>query len=361
MIQPPSHTAAPFAANAPAPLAGRGGSRSRASRIAPFYIDTARDFVYLQNMTPSRRDADPRPSRSAPRRCGTRRKARHAAPGRFRRTRSGPRESLSCSPFALIRSRRFTPAADLDLDGDIDATDGTHAEGYEGWQLGWNELSHSSVANRLGYAGYQKDVNLDHYHVRNRVLEPHLGRWTRRDPLGYIDGMSLYEYVGGRSQSNTDAAGLASSTCSAAAGCRHIPPTTPPVLPPPVFEIDDKTIPPNLCYNVWVGPITACNVLSITFQDTFPFGCTGSFVVFNAMKSTLCNSIIAAGNTRYAQGCPEGTCCIGRNYVFVNQTMIVKYTMRTPGCNITFTVAVRATVSGLIGTCQICGGNNGAT
>ncbi len=169
MIQPPSHTAAPFAANAPAPLAGRGGSRSRASRIAPLSIDTARDFVYLQNMTPSRRDADPRPSRSAPRRCGTRRKARHAAPGRFRRTRSGPRESLSSSPFALIRSRRFTAAADLDLDpsavssgpnsGDIDATDGTLAEGYEGWQLGWNELSHATVANRLVCARRANDVS----------------------------------------------------------------------------------------------------------------------------------------------------------------------------------------------------------
>lgn len=31
--------------------------------------------------------------------------------------------------------------------------------------------------------------------VRNRVLLMDLGRWSRRDPLGYVDGMSMYEYV----------------------------------------------------------------------------------------------------------------------------------------------------------------------
>ncbi len=98
--------------------------------------------------------------------------------------------------------------ADLDLDGDIDATDGTLAEGYEGWQLGWNVLSHEDVANRLGYAGYHKDVNLDISHVRNRVLDPHLGRWTRRDPLGYVDGMGLYEYMTSNSMKGTDPLGL---------------------------------------------------------------------------------------------------------------------------------------------------------
>jgi len=104
--------------------------------------------------------------------------------------------------------------ADLDLDGDIDATDGTLAEGYEGWQLGWNELSHSSVANRIGYAGYHKDVNLDISHVRNRVLEPHLGRWTRRDPLGYVDGMGLYEYVASRPLMLRDSRGMRLEECN---------------------------------------------------------------------------------------------------------------------------------------------------
>ncbi len=85
--------------------------------------------------------------------------------------------------------------ADLDLDGNIDGDDATLANGYVGRNLGWTNLSHETVANRIGYAGYQKDINLDICHVRNRVYDPHLGRWTQRDPLGYVDGMSLYEYI----------------------------------------------------------------------------------------------------------------------------------------------------------------------
>ncbi len=117
--------------------------------------------------------------------------------------------------------------ADLDLDGDIDATDGTLAEGYEGTTLGWTVLSAANVANRAGYAGYQKDVNLDISHVRNRVLEPHLGRWTRRDPLGYVDGINVYEYTASCSVKWTDPSGLCIRSCIAciavsgfgAAGC----------------------------------------------------------------------------------------------------------------------------------------------
>lgn len=61
------------------------------------------------------------------------------------------------------------------------------------------------------YAGYEHDPALQYpgplsgggsmistiesyAHVRNRVYSTELGRWTRRDPLGYHDGMGLYEY-----------------------------------------------------------------------------------------------------------------------------------------------------------------------
>ena len=58
--------------------------------------------------------------------------------------------------------------------------------------------------NRKGYAGYEIDPILGGsetwqsiYHVRNRVYLSQLGRWTRRDPLGYVDGYNLNGYVGG--------------------------------------------------------------------------------------------------------------------------------------------------------------------
>ncbi|WP_225931807.1 RHS repeat-associated core domain-containing protein [Leptolyngbya sp. 7M] len=54
--------------------------------------------------------------------------------------------------------------------------------------------------SRKGYAGYEHDPTFEGagrnlYHVRHRVYDADVGRWTRRDPLGYVDGMSLYEYV----------------------------------------------------------------------------------------------------------------------------------------------------------------------
>jgi len=89
---------------------------------------------------------------------------------------------------------------DVDLDGDNDATDKAIAQTYyQGTTYGWDTLSSNpdtGTGNRKGYAGYEYDSNIDMYHIRNRVLHPELGRWTRRDPLGYVDGMSIYEYVG---------------------------------------------------------------------------------------------------------------------------------------------------------------------
>jgi len=45
------------------------------------------------------------------------------------------------------------------------------------------------------FAGYRYDADTGLYHVRNRYYHAQLGRWLTRDPLGYVDGMSLYEYV----------------------------------------------------------------------------------------------------------------------------------------------------------------------
>jgi len=98
---------------------------------------------------------------------------------------------------------------DLDLDGDVDAADSSRASStFQGTTLGRGVLSSSSVGNRKGYSGYEYDEAVGKYHVRNRILDPALGRWTRRDPLGYVDGMSLYEYVGSRVKSANDPRGL---------------------------------------------------------------------------------------------------------------------------------------------------------
>lgn len=100
---------------------------------------------------------------------------------------------------------------DAELDGDVDANDITHANSITGGYqtLGWNVLSSTGVKNRKGYAGYERDHSAGVlYHVRHRVLNTTLGRWTRRDPLGYVDGANVYTFVAGRPISETDENGL---------------------------------------------------------------------------------------------------------------------------------------------------------
>jgi len=45
------------------------------------------------------------------------------------------------------------------------------------------------------FAGYQYDAESGLYHVRHRNYHPMLGRWVQRDPMGYVDGMTLHQYV----------------------------------------------------------------------------------------------------------------------------------------------------------------------
>ncbi len=70
----------------------------------------------------------------------------------------------------------------------------------------------TSIANRKGYAGYEYDAELgDTYHVRHRVYRSDLGIWTRRDPLGYVDGTNLYTYLKAFPILATDPSGLRTS------------------------------------------------------------------------------------------------------------------------------------------------------
>jgi RHS repeat-associated protein len=59
--------------------------------------------------------------------------------------------------------------------------------------------SSSTYANRYTYTGREWDADLRLYHFRARWYDPVTGGFVSRDPLGYVDGMSLYRgYFGVR-------------------------------------------------------------------------------------------------------------------------------------------------------------------
>lgn len=60
-----------------------------------------------------------------------------------------------------------------------------------GWADDADQIS--DVDNDVLFCGYRFDPETGLYQVRNRYYHPTVG-WITRDPLEYVDGMSLYEY-----------------------------------------------------------------------------------------------------------------------------------------------------------------------
>ena len=72
--------------------------------------------------------------------------------------------------------------------------------------------SASAIGFEILYAGYRFDGTTPQmYYVRNRFLLPMIGTWNRRDPLGYVDGMSLVVYAKNLPLNRIDRLGLSAS------------------------------------------------------------------------------------------------------------------------------------------------------
>jgi RHS repeat-associated protein len=131
-------------------------------------------------------------------------------------------------------------SADVNNEGGVDGADVTAFNSI--WATGESPRAGlcMNTGIRVGYAGYQWDGSVNNgsadtgtfgernytggmaglYHVRHRVYDSELGRWTRRDPIGYVDGMGLYAYVRGYVTTLVDAFGLRASSYGAK-GCSN--------------------------------------------------------------------------------------------------------------------------------------------
>lgn len=65
--------------------------------------------------------------------------------------------------------------------------------------------------NSILYCGYYRDAETGLYHVRFRMYHAQLGRFTTRDPVGYLASLSLYLYAIGEPVTHRDPSGLMAS------------------------------------------------------------------------------------------------------------------------------------------------------
>ncbi|MCP4548384.1 MAG: RHS repeat-associated core domain-containing protein, partial [bacterium] len=66
-----------------------------------------------------------------------------------------------------------------------------------------------SLVNRFTFHGRPFDAETGLYYFRNRYFDPELGRFITADPLGYVDGPSMYQFARYNPFNNSDPEGLA--------------------------------------------------------------------------------------------------------------------------------------------------------
>ena len=81
----------------------------------------------------------------------------------------------------------------------------------------------SACGNPYYYTGRRLDKESGLYYFRTRTYDPGTGRFLQTDPIEYIDGMNLYEYVGDNPVMFTDPFGLYSLVAPGSYGMRAVP------------------------------------------------------------------------------------------------------------------------------------------
>jgi len=114
------------------------------------------------------------------------------------------------------KQQYFTNDGNFNTTALVDANSGSVVERYLYDPYGrpaflngsWTPISASAYDNEILFCGYRHDAATGLYNVRNRYLNWLTGRWMTTDPIGYVDGVNLYEYVRGMPSNATDPTGM---------------------------------------------------------------------------------------------------------------------------------------------------------
>ncbi|MBK8270941.1 MAG: hypothetical protein IPK83_22595 [Planctomycetes bacterium] len=138
----------------------------------------------------------------------------------------------------------WEPRCDMDDDGDVDSDDTT----LYNYAVTTTWYANPTVAQAFSDVGNPYMIQgVPHFaidtsssatagkfmlnHHRARFAEPVIGRWTNRDPLGFRDGLNLFEFLQSRSTARWDPMGT--TIGCAEANCPPPPPPPPDPDPPP--------------------------------------------------------------------------------------------------------------------------------
>ena len=122
------------------------------------------------------------------------------------------------NPFYLVHDHLYSPVAILDQNGDVYESREYSAYGYTG-----NNTTFCEIA----FTGQRQDTFADRdlklMYYKNRYYDTETGRFLTRDPMRYVDSMSLYEYICSAPSKEVDPYGLliidSSSSSSNSSSC----------------------------------------------------------------------------------------------------------------------------------------------
>jgi RHS repeat-associated protein len=213
------------------------------------------------------------------------------------------------------------------------------------------------------------------YYYRARTYSPTLGRFIQRDPIGYVDGMNLYEYVRSTPVNKIDFLGLAGLQGNSSPSIISADSAAFPALPGYQEGVPNPLPPGGLVEVIIKGEEQPCGYIvptgltnchaSFTWKDLFGGGCLLFKLIVGDDPCKTTQGKIKGLKPGYGYGlppCPPGYEC--RNKARFNGTYpvtltlnkMILYVPRTTlkACELSGTMTGTLTAQGELGGCFGC-------